>query len=72
MDAPTTPIERAIAACGSVKALAERIGVRPQAISQWRRPPAERVLQIEAASGIPRHELRPDLWGAPSTDQAAA
>jgi DNA-binding transcriptional regulator YdaS (Cro superfamily) len=33
-----------------------------QAISQWTRVPAERVLPVEAATGIPRHELRPDLY----------
>jgi transcriptional regulator with XRE-family HTH domain len=25
----------------------------------------EKAMQIEAATGIPRHELRPDLWPAP-------
>lgn len=66
-----TPIARAVAAVGSVKALAEKLGVKPQAISQWRQAPAERVLAIEAASGVSRHELRPDIYPAPSSQAAA-
>lgn len=33
-----------------------------QAISQWTRVPAERVAHVEAATGIPREQLRPDLY----------
>jgi sulfate adenylyltransferase subunit 2 len=37
-------------------------------VSQWvngeRDIPAELIPQIEAVTGIPRHRLRPDLWGA--------
>jgi DNA-binding transcriptional regulator YdaS (Cro superfamily) len=42
--------------------LAKSLGVTPGAISQWRRVPSERVLEVEAATGIPRHTLRPDLY----------
>ena len=55
-------LQQAIEAAGNGKALAGRIGVTPQALSQWRRAPARRVLDIERASGVPRHELRPDLY----------
>jgi DNA-binding transcriptional regulator YdaS (Cro superfamily) len=37
-------------------------GITPQAISQWRRVPAERVLAVERATGISRSDLRPDLY----------
>jgi DNA-binding transcriptional regulator YdaS (Cro superfamily) len=30
--------------------------------------PAERVLDIERVTGIPRHELRPDLYPPPVSD----
>lgn len=33
----------------------------PQAISQWKQVPAERVIDVEAVTGISRHDLRPDL-----------
>lgn len=42
--------------------LAKRLGVRPSAISQWRQVPAHRTAAIEAATGIPRQKLRPDLY----------
>lgn len=34
-----------------------------QAISQWKKVPAGRVLQVEALTGLSRHELRPDVFG---------
>ena len=60
-----SPIEKAIQVLGTQKALAEKLGVRTQAVTKWRkRVPAERVLGIEAATGgvVSRHELRPDLY----------
>lgn len=42
--------------------LAERLGISPSAISMWRRIPAERVLDIEVFTGIPKEALRPDLY----------
>lgn len=55
-------LARAIAAVGSVAALASAIGVKHQAVSAWERCPAERAKDVEKATGVPRHELRPDLW----------
>jgi DNA-binding transcriptional regulator YdaS (Cro superfamily) len=37
--------------------------VSPQAISQWDRVPLGRVFDIERATGVSRHELRPDFFG---------
>ena len=44
--------------------LAAQLGVQPPAVSKWEkgRIPAERVLDIERITGIPRHDLRPDLY----------
>ena len=36
--------------------------ISQQAISQWARVPAERVLEVERVTGVPRSELRPDLY----------
>lgn len=42
--------------------MAKACGVAPPSVSQWTLAPPLRVLQIEAASGVPRQELRPDLY----------
>ncbi len=64
MDPITTAIE---GLKGGQAAMARLLGVRPQAVNQWakgRRPiPARHVLAIEAATGVSRHELRPDVFG---------
>lgn len=39
-------------------------GISPQAISQWRQVPARRVIEVERATGVPRHTLRPDMYPA--------
>jgi sulfate adenylyltransferase subunit 2 len=48
--------------------VADAVGRSEAAVSQWvngeRDIPAELIPQIEAVTGIPRHRLRPDLWGA--------
>lgn len=59
-------LSRAIKEVGGPKALGDAIGISSQAISQWAECPPRRVLAVEAASGVPRHELRPDLYPPPS------
>ncbi|WP_075616183.1 transcriptional regulator [Allorhizobium taibaishanense] len=55
---------RAIAAGGGPTLLAQSLGdISPQAVSQWRRVPATRVLLVEKMTRISRHELRPDIYG---------
>ena len=58
---------------GRRKALAAALNVTPGAISQWDRVPAERVIDVERLTGIPRESLRPDLYvrPAPSSTEAA-
>lgn len=45
--------------------LAEKLGIGQASISKWRKNgiPLDRVVEVEAATGIPRHDLRPDLFG---------
>lgn len=59
------PVALAAKKLGSKSALARAVNVTPQAIQKWfaKRIPAERVLAVEAATGIPRSKLRPDLFG---------
>ena len=47
---------------GRLTLLARAIGVAPSAISQWDRVPAERVPDVSRVTGIPRNQLRPDLY----------
>jgi DNA-binding transcriptional regulator YdaS (Cro superfamily) len=61
----TNPIDKAIGVLGTQKLLAEALNVTTQAVTKWRRRvPAERVLDIERATGsaVTRHELRPDIY----------
>lgn len=55
---------QALEAVGGYAALARALGKTRGGLWQWKRVPAERVLAVEAASGVPRHELRPDLYPA--------
>lgn len=57
-----SPLERAKERVGGQAALAKLIGVTAQAISQWDEVPPLRVLDVERVSGVPRSELRPDLY----------
>ncbi len=54
--------EAAVRAAGGVTELARRIGISQPSVSNWSRIPAERVLAVEAATGVGRALLRPDLY----------
>ena len=47
---------------GNLTKLAAAIGVTPGAIAQWDKVPADRIVEIERATNIPRQKLRPDLF----------
>jgi DNA-binding transcriptional regulator YdaS (Cro superfamily) len=57
-------VERVIEGGGGILQLASKCGVSHQAVYKWRRSgiPPRRVLLLERVSGVPRHELRPDLY----------
>lgn len=63
-----TPIDIAIKAAGTQQRLADALGIKSASISGWKkagRIPAERVPAVEAATRVPRHVLRADLYAAP-------
>lgn len=63
-------VDRIIDAYGGAAALARRLRISRNAISDWRakqRVPVSRVLEIERVTGIPRHEIRPDIYPAPNS-----
>jgi TorA maturation chaperone TorD len=55
-------LSEAIRAVGGVSELARRIGIAQPSVSNWQRIPAERVVAVEAATGVGRDVLRPDLY----------
>jgi TorA maturation chaperone TorD len=60
-------LQEAIRAAGGISELARRIGISQPSVSNWDRVPVERVLSVEAATGVARGVLRPDLFnGAPA------
>jgi TorA maturation chaperone TorD len=72
-------LQEAIRAAGGVTELARRIGISQPSVSNWSRVPAERVLTVEALTGVARAILRPDLYdennqttGVDETDLARA
>src|ERR1043166_8204884 len=66
-------LEQAIHAAGGVGALAKKIGISQPSVSNWAPIPAERVLAIEAITGVNRTVLRPDLFGGqPDVDEVDA
>ena len=67
MDSPITPseaLERAKKAVGGAAALARCFSppITVQAVWKWRQAPSSRVLDIERATGVSRHLLRPDYY----------
>lgn len=43
--------------------LAERLGLQPSTVSQWKSVPPHHALEIEDFTGISRHDLCPDVFG---------
>ena len=55
-------LDEAIRVAGGIGALARKIGISQPSVSNWSRVPAERVVSVEAATGVSRAILRPDLY----------
>jgi len=56
-------LSEAIRAAGGISELARQIGISQPSVSNWIRVPAERVISVEAVTGVDRAMLRPDLYG---------
>lgn len=66
--------DQLIAKAGGATVLSALLGLERSSVSKWGargRIPAERVPAIEQATGIPRHEIRPDLWPQPRPGETA-
>ncbi|MCG0995310.1 YdaS family helix-turn-helix protein [Acetobacter indonesiensis] len=61
-----TTIRDVIDAMGGTRKAARMLDVPPSTVQSWKAKgciPATRVLAVEAASGIARHLIRPDIFG---------
>ena len=61
---------RVFAAAGGPSKVAVYLGLVPSAVTQWSRAPDRHIHRLEALTGIPAREIRPDLWDAPATNTA--
>lgn len=64
-------VARAVEVAGGQLRLARAIGASQSTVWEWlKRSPRgvhpEWVLRVEAATGVPRHHLRPDLYPPPA------
>jgi DNA-binding transcriptional regulator YdaS (Cro superfamily) len=57
--------QRAAEQFGGVRKLAAALGIKHTAFYSWTEIPDKRVRKISELTGIPLHELRPDLYDAP-------
>lgn len=64
-------LDQAIEAAGGIAQLARKIGIAQPSVSNWRRVPAARVIAVEAATGVSRRLLRPDLYSEQMAENAA-
>lgn len=59
-------LEQALAAYGTQQAMADDLGTTQPTVCRWikqsKQLPAEFVLRVEAATGVSRHHLRPDIY----------
>lgn len=65
-------LKRAVENAGGSVALSIKLGISSAAIRQWDQVPPLRVLDVERLTGVPRHELRPDLYPPPSRGRTSA
>lgn len=61
-------ISSIINSAGGASRVAAACGIDRRAVYQWRRVPADRLKVVSELSGIPAHELRPDIIPAPSEE----
>lgn len=48
---------------GMMAKIARELGITRAAVGKWDCVPGDELVEIERITGIPRHKLRPDLFG---------
>jgi len=61
-------LSAAIRAAGGVSELARKLGISQPSVSNWDKVPPERIVAVEAATGVDRGVLRPDLYRPHAAD----
>ena len=76
MDTTCSPVDKAIEALGGLTKAAAALGIdNPSVIANWRtrgQVPYTRAIEVEALTGISRHDLRPDIFGPPTSQEKVA
>ena len=72
MKSGNAALKRAILAAGSKNKLAKMLGISRAAVSVWEVVPIARVAIVEAKTGVPREELRPDIFRSPAASRPTA
>lgn len=57
---------------GGVAALARKLGRSHSTLLGWERVPPAHVPEVSRITGVPRHELRPDLYEPPALSSEAS
>jgi DNA-binding transcriptional regulator YdaS (Cro superfamily) len=63
-------LKRVLKKAGGPSRVAEHLGIVASAVTQWTRVPARHVPRLEALTGIPGREIRPDLYPPRSSLEA--
>jgi DNA-binding transcriptional regulator YdaS (Cro superfamily) len=58
-------VARVVEKAGGPTALARALGIKSPSIHSWSQVPANRVTEVSDITGIPPHEIRPDVFRAP-------
>lgn len=71
---PAAAARTAIEAAGGGAELARALGIKKTSVQDWKSAgiPASRVPAVSRVTGLPLHAIRPDLFDAPATAEAAA
>jgi TorA maturation chaperone TorD len=64
-------LEHVIQTVGGIRGLSRLLGISQPAVSNWKRVPADRILQVESVTGVSRSVIRPDLYGTAPMDENA-
>lgn len=70
-DTSREALARALKNGGGAMKVAAELKIRPQAVYKWQKAPVERCADLERLTGVPRSELRPDIFrGVPAMADA--